>query len=66
MGVESVRVTDEDEYFPPPRELREIVPALDALVAFALGGDPQHARALGGPFTEDRAVAASRVLVDLG
>ncbi|MCU1459290.1 MAG: 4-hydroxy-3-methylbut-2-enyl diphosphate reductase [Actinomycetia bacterium] len=65
-GVESVRVTDEDEYFPPPRELREIVPALDALVAFALGGDPQLARDMGGPFAEDRAVAASRVLVDLG
>ena len=24
-GVEEVRVTDEDEYFPPPRELRELV-----------------------------------------
>ncbi len=29
-GVEEVRVTDEDEYFPPPRELRELV-GLDAL-----------------------------------
>ena len=26
----AVRVTDEDEYFPPPRELRELIPALDA------------------------------------
>jgi 4-hydroxy-3-methylbut-2-enyl diphosphate reductase len=65
-GVTAVRVTDEDEYFPPPRELREIVPALDSLVAFALGGDPRQARAMGGPFAEDRAVAASRVLVDPG
>jgi 4-hydroxy-3-methylbut-2-enyl diphosphate reductase len=29
-GVEEVHVTDEDEYFPPPRELRELLPA-DAL-----------------------------------
>ena len=27
-GVELVHVTDEDEYFPPPRELRELLPAL--------------------------------------
>ena len=27
-GVEPVFVTDEDEYFPPPRELRELIPAL--------------------------------------
>ncbi len=26
-GVDRVRVTDEDEYFPPPRELRELIPA---------------------------------------
>jgi 4-hydroxy-3-methylbut-2-enyl diphosphate reductase len=61
-GVELVRVTDEDEYFPPPRELRELLPALDALAAFAFGGDPQHARALGGPFLDDRALDASHVL----
>jgi 4-hydroxy-3-methylbut-2-enyl diphosphate reductase len=29
-GVEPVKVTDEDEYFPPPRELRELLPP-DAL-----------------------------------
>ncbi|MBV8692029.1 MAG: 4-hydroxy-3-methylbut-2-enyl diphosphate reductase [Actinobacteria bacterium] len=29
-GVEEVHVTDEDEYFPPPRELRDLLPA-DAL-----------------------------------
>jgi 4-hydroxy-3-methylbut-2-enyl diphosphate reductase len=29
-GVEEVRLTDEEEYFPPPRELRELLPA-DAL-----------------------------------
>jgi 4-hydroxy-3-methylbut-2-enyl diphosphate reductase len=24
-GVEEVRITDEEEYFPPPRELRELL-----------------------------------------
>ena len=58
-GVESVHVTDEDEYFPPPRELRELIPALDAALAVVLGADPTSARALGGPFTDDRSVAAT-------
>jgi 4-hydroxy-3-methylbut-2-en-1-yl diphosphate reductase len=64
-GVEPVFVTDEDEYFPPPRELREFMPALDALAAFVLGGDPVDARARGGPFTDDRDVDASLVLAEL-
>jgi 4-hydroxy-3-methylbut-2-enyl diphosphate reductase len=55
-------VTDEDEYFPPPRELRELVPLLDALSAFAFGGDPQAARELGGPFASDREADASSAL----
>jgi 4-hydroxy-3-methylbut-2-en-1-yl diphosphate reductase len=65
-GVEHVRVTDEDEYFPPPRELRELIPALDALAAFALGGDPQLARRAGGPLSDDRSLDASGVLAALG
>ena len=28
-GVEIVHVTDEDEYFPPPRELRELAASMD-------------------------------------
>jgi 4-hydroxy-3-methylbut-2-en-1-yl diphosphate reductase len=64
-GVRLVRVTDEDEYFPPPRELREIMPALDAAAALLVGGDPTRARALGGPFNDDRRVDASRVLASL-
>jgi 4-hydroxy-3-methylbut-2-enyl diphosphate reductase len=64
-GVETVRVTDEDEYFPPPRELRELLPALDASVALALGGDPARAVSLGGPFADDRTLDASRVLASL-
>jgi 4-hydroxy-3-methylbut-2-enyl diphosphate reductase len=64
-GVERVRVTDEDEYFPPPPELRELVPALDALAALAFGGDPQKARALGGRFAGDRASDAAEMLASL-
>jgi 4-hydroxy-3-methylbut-2-enyl diphosphate reductase len=65
-GVEHVRVTDEDEYFPPPRELRELMPALDTSVALVLGGDPRAARSAGGPFADDRTLDASAVLSALG
>ncbi len=64
-GVEPVYVTDEDEYFPPPRELRELVPALDGLAALMVGGDPATSRRRGGPFSDDRGVDASIVLADL-
>jgi 4-hydroxy-3-methylbut-2-enyl diphosphate reductase len=65
QGVERVRVTDEDEYFPPPPELRELVPALDSLAALAFGGDPAAAKALGGSFAGDRASDASEMLASL-
>ena len=61
-----MRVTDEDEYFPPPRELRELLPALDAAAALAVGGDPSRAQAAGGPFGSDRTIDASLVLTQLG
>ena len=61
-GVEIVRVTDEDEYFPPPRELREVFPALDAVAALTLGGDPSPASAGG---RDDRSIAASDVLASM-
>jgi 4-hydroxy-3-methylbut-2-en-1-yl diphosphate reductase len=32
-GVKLVHVTDEDEYFPPPRELRELMTTLEQLAA---------------------------------
>ena len=38
-GVEEVRVTDEDEYFPPPRELRDLLSAID-VVAHSGSADP--------------------------
>ena len=64
-GVELVHVTDEDEYFPPPRQLRDLMGALDAAVAVACGGDPAESRLLGGPFADDPSVDASAVLRDL-
>jgi 4-hydroxy-3-methylbut-2-enyl diphosphate reductase len=65
-GVEVVRMTDEDEYFPPPRELRELIPALDAVAALMLGGDVTAVRAPGGPFADDRTLDASKVLAAFG
>ena len=55
QGVEEVDVTDEEEYFPPPRTLREVMPVLDAVAALATGGSPAAAAALGGSFSADRA-----------
>jgi 4-hydroxy-3-methylbut-2-enyl diphosphate reductase len=57
QGVEEVRVTDEDEYFPPPRQLRELQAAIETAVTTLLGG-----RLDGAPIMEDRLVAASDVL----
>lgn len=59
--VETLRVTDEDEYFPLPRELRELVRALDVVVSLSLGrfGSSQAGGA------GDRAQAAARVLETL-
>jgi 4-hydroxy-3-methylbut-2-enyl diphosphate reductase len=57
-GVEEVSVTDEEEYFPPPRELRELLAALDSVVRVTLGAPPAAA----SPFADDRQRAASDVL----
>jgi 4-hydroxy-3-methylbut-2-enyl diphosphate reductase len=60
-GVEEVRVTEEDEYFPPPRNLRELQHAVEMAVTVLAGGS-MTAR----PPLDDRAVAASDVLAALG
>jgi 4-hydroxy-3-methylbut-2-en-1-yl diphosphate reductase len=60
-GVEEVRITDEDEYFPPPRELRDVLTGVDVLATFGLGGSVQDR-----PAPDDRALAASDVLTMLG
>jgi 4-hydroxy-3-methylbut-2-enyl diphosphate reductase len=63
-GVEPVFVTDETEYFPPPRELRELMPALDTLASLVTGGAP-NPEALERPIADDRAADASRLLAEL-
>jgi 4-hydroxy-3-methylbut-2-enyl diphosphate reductase len=60
-GVVPVHVTDEDEYFPPPRELRELMNTLD-VAAPALFGGPALSASAAGAFTDDRRVDASDVL----
>ena len=44
-GVEEVRVTDEDEYFPPPPEMRDLLVALGGALALGLGAPTSPARA---------------------
>ncbi len=60
-GVDEVNVTDEDEYFPPPRNLRELQAAVGLAATVLLGGTLATQPAL-----DDRAVAASSVLAALG
>jgi 4-hydroxy-3-methylbut-2-enyl diphosphate reductase len=57
-GIEEVAATTEDEYFPPPRELRELLSALDAAVGVTLGAGAAPRSA----FADDRQRAASDVL----
>ncbi|HXA34533.1 MAG TPA: 4-hydroxy-3-methylbut-2-enyl diphosphate reductase [Acidimicrobiales bacterium] len=62
FGVESVPVTVEEEYFPPPPELRDLLKGLGATVSL-LAAAP---RADMGPILgEDRTTAAADVLADL-
>ncbi|HUP69904.1 MAG TPA: 4-hydroxy-3-methylbut-2-enyl diphosphate reductase [Acidimicrobiales bacterium] len=57
-GVEVVAVTDEDEYFPPPRELRDLLRAAAAAASGSLLAPPAKTTVL----ADDRALAASDVL----
>jgi 4-hydroxy-3-methylbut-2-enyl diphosphate reductase len=56
-GIELVRVTDEDEYFPPPRNIRDLQQAIGVSIAVMLGADPEESS-----FVDDRQRAASDVL----
>jgi 4-hydroxy-3-methylbut-2-enyl diphosphate reductase len=58
-GVTEVTVTTEDEYFPPPPELRELLRAIGGTIGF-LAGRPEGQRA--DPALEDRSVSAADVL----
>ncbi len=60
MGVEEVRITEEDEYFPPPRNLRELLSAIDTFATFGFGGSVQDRVEL-----QDRKIDASDVLLML-
>ncbi len=59
-GVEEVRITEEDEYFPPPRNLRDLLTAVDVVATLGFGG-PVADR----PPVNDRQIHASEVLAAL-
>jgi 4-hydroxy-3-methylbut-2-enyl diphosphate reductase len=56
-GVEEIRITEEDEYFPPPRELRDLLLTVDVLATLAAGGSVPDR-----PGVVDRDLDASDVL----
>jgi 4-hydroxy-3-methylbut-2-enyl diphosphate reductase len=60
LGVEPVDFTDEDEYFPPPRNLRDLQNAIDAAVT-VMSGAGLSSR----PPADDRTLAASDILAAL-
>jgi 4-hydroxy-3-methylbut-2-enyl diphosphate reductase len=59
-GIETISVTDEDEYFPPPRNIRELQGAIEAASTTMLGGS-----LIDRPGMDDRVVGASAVLASL-
>ena len=59
-GVEEVRITDEDEYFPPPRNLRDLLSAIDVAATIGFGGTLRER-----PTVNDRQLHASDVLASL-
>ena len=59
-GVEEVRITEESEYFPPPRELRELLTAIDVAATATVGGS-----VAGRPTLPDRQLRAADVLAAL-
>ena len=60
LGVEEVRLTTEDEYFPPPRNIRQLQHAIEQASTVMIGGN-----FLGGQHLDDRSVSASTVLQKL-
>ncbi len=61
QGVEEVSAVDEEEYFPPPRELREFVRGLNSVAAYAFGRPEPE----GNPLDQDHTVPAFSVLSTL-
>ena len=60
LGVEEVRITTEDEYFPAPRNIRELQNAIELATTITLGGTVARV-----PRIESRNFAASTVLQGL-
>jgi 4-hydroxy-3-methylbut-2-enyl diphosphate reductase len=56
-GIEEVRLTDEDEYFPPPRNIRDLQTAIEVAATVLSGGSLETA-----PTMDDRSLPASDVL----
>jgi 4-hydroxy-3-methylbut-2-enyl diphosphate reductase len=59
-GIEVVNVTEEDEYFPPPRNIRDLQNSIEAASTVLLGGS-----LLDRPGMDDRNLGASDVLASL-
>ena len=59
-GVDLVKVTEEDEYFPPPRNIRDLQSAIEDASTVLLGGSLMHR-----PGMDDRSLGASDVLSSL-
>ncbi len=59
-GVERVTITDEDEYFPPPRAIRDLQTSIEVASTSLLGG-----ALLERPAMDDRNLPASEVLAAL-
>ena len=58
-GVEEVRITEEDEYFPPPRNIRQLQSGVERAATAMVGG------VAGSTALDDRNVSASDVLLAL-
>lgn len=60
QGVDEIRITSEDEYFPAPRNIRELQNAIELVATITLGGTVTR-----GLQIKDRNFAASTVLQGL-
>ncbi len=59
-GVEEVAITTEDEYFPTPRNLRDLLTGIDLLATLSLGGSVPDR-----PAADERSIHAADVLASL-
>lgn len=59
-GVREVKIAQEDEYFPPPRHIRQLQAAIELVATAMLGGSHDSRR-----IVDDKKVAASTVLAQL-